>query len=232
MSAVLEEQQVTDPTAALAAVRDRLAKAREAEARWRRDSDRCAADIAKFQEQIAAVSSAESALVRLHQLRAAGEPITDKQLDLGDENLKSAQLLSNRAELAVQGAQQAAAHLADQLAEAQRAVATTLNEAKRYQQEVLRAATLQSREKFRAQAAAFIAGAYADHMATIVAAQEAARQLDLLAGINLPGPIFKVPFVVGSAYGAEPNTWKFDVSSEIDSRAAALLVSMLRPLAL
>jgi hypothetical protein len=235
-AAVLDQQPpaAIDPTAALAAVRDRLSKAREVEARWRRDVDRCANEITKFQEQIAAVSSAESALIKIHELRAAGEPITPDQIGKAEHNLKSAQLLAGRAELAVQGARAAAAHLAEQLAEAQREVAMILAEAKKIQGAALRATALESRDKFRAQAAAFIMGAYADHMAVLVAANEAARQFDLLRGLDLPGPILRVPHVIGSAVGSTPDqssVWKFDASAEIDAKAAAILVSMLKPLA-
>jgi hypothetical protein len=235
-AAVLDQQPpaAIDPTAALAAVRDRLSKAREVETRWRRDVDRCANEIAKFQEQIAAVSSAESALVKIHQLRAAGEPITVDQLTAAEDNLKNAQLLAGRAELAIQGARAAEAHLAERLTEAQYEVAMIQAEAKKFQGKVLRETALESREKFRAQAAAFIQGAYADHMAVLVAATEAARQLDLLKGLDLPGPILRVPHVIGSAVGSTPDqssVWKFDASAEIDAKAAAILVSMLKPLA-
>ena len=226
MSAVLESQPTTDHSRALSAIRESLRTATAKQERIAVAAERCRSDIAKHEATLAAVPTAQSAVIAAYAGRAAGESVTDKAIDAAEAALKKAQVLADKAGMAIQGVKSALAKLDDEAVTLNQEVQKLRADAKLAQGAILRAKAADSRQEFRVAAAAFAAGPYANHHATLAALQDASEHLGLLPRLDLPGPVEPIARIAGTATVSDSGAWDFDVTEIIESKATAIRKSL------
>jgi hypothetical protein len=175
MSAVLREKPAAER---LRDVQKELAAAGAEADRWRREAERLDAEAARHRKVVDAVAPSRAALADLHERRASGEAIADRQNAQAETDLAEAERLADRASLARQGAE-ASGRKSSERADASLARAGGLRaEADRLRAEILREAALASRERYRAQCEV-LAAQFAEHAATVAACLALSAALDL-----------------------------------------------------
>lgn len=226
MSAVLESHPTTDHSRALSAIRTRLRETTAKQERVAVAAERCRMDIAKHEVTLAAVPTAQAALIDLHAGRAAGESVSEKAITNAEGSLKQAQALAEKASSALAGTRAALAKLDDEAVTLNQEVQKLRADAKLAQGAILRDRAAASRQEFRVAAAAFAANAYANHHATLAAIRAVAEELQLLTRLDLPGPVEPTCRIAGTATVSDSGAWDFDVTEIIESKATAIRKSL------
>jgi len=211
MNAVVD----TEVQTSLDAIREQIASLTADLHRLGAERDRCLAEAERHRKVVDALPLARAALADLHERRTCGEHIPDKQIEQIEENLRNAQTMADRAELAEKGARAAAQRFTDQQQPIVRELATARAQARAALATMLRERAEESRAQYQRDAESFVRTAHARHHATINAIALMAQNMGLGDVSAIPCPPSGLVEFIGTGTNRDP-----DAAFVIDARPA------------
>jgi hypothetical protein len=178
MNAVVETEVLT-PLEQLDAIRERIATATANLDRLRCERERCLTEAERHRKVVEALPLARARLTELHERQTCGEAVSDKAISQAEENLRNAQTMADRAELAEKGARAAAQKFTDQQQPFGRDLAAATAAARQVLSVLLREKVEESRAQYRRDAEEFTRTQHARHHGAIAAIAALAQQLKL-----------------------------------------------------
>jgi hypothetical protein len=163
MNAVAEIEVQTP----LDAIREQIATERSTLAKLEAERRRCADSIEQNQKIVDAEGIARAALTELHTRKAAGERVTDSQIAQGEENVRNASVMADRARFAIDGARAATRKFEEQCAPHLTAIAQAQATARQVIASQLVDMAEAARRDYKQAATAFATGPHAHFHAII-----------------------------------------------------------------